>query len=551
MQIRQIAALTAALGAALGSGCAGEIGSPIGQDTSAVCGETTRPGPSPIRRLTRVEYDNTVRDLLGDETNPSRDFPPEEEALGFNNNAATLGVTQLLAEQYMVAAEGIAQRATEADKMNALLGCDPAAVGEEACVSEFVGRFGQRAWRRPLAADEVAQMVALYRAAREPYDFPTGVQVVVQALLQSPHFLYRVEFGDPTAAGERVVPLAGHEMASRLSYFLWGTMPDETLFAAAAAGELGSREQVGAQARRMLEDPRARAAVRNFHTQWLKLDLVELASKDASIFDGFTPAVKSSLREETLAFLDNVIWEGDGSVDTLLTAPYTMMNATLAEYYGVTGPTGDAFERVELDPSRYSGVLTQAGLMAALAKPNQTSPVLRGKFVREQLLCQILPPPPPDVDVTPPDLDPNLTTRERFAQHSEDPVCAGCHRLMDPIGFGFENFDGAGRFRAEENGVAVDASGEILASDDANGTFNGVPGLAQQLAGSDQVRACMSTQWFRFAYGRIETGDDECTMEALSVQFAAGGYDIKALLVALTQTDAFLYRKAVVAEGGQ
>ncbi len=541
--------ITLAFVSTLGGACTGELGSPVGQDTSAVCGTRTQPGPSPIRRLTRFEYDNTIRDLVGDDSKPSRDFPPEEQALGFNNNAATLGVTQLLAEQYMVAAEGIAARATAADKITTLLGCDPVAMGEEACITAFITKFGQRAWRRPLAADEIDRHRTLFRTTRAAYDLPTGVQVVVQALLQSPHFLYRVEQATLLAPKDNVVQVTGYEMASRLSYFLIGTMPDDALFAAAAAGELSTPEQIAAQARRLLDDPRARVAVRNFHTQWLKVDQVQIASKDPAIYPGFDPALRDSMQEGALAFMDDVLWNGDGTLDTLLTAPYAMMNAKLAGFYGVSGPTGDAFQRVELDPTKYAGVLTQPSLLAALAKPNQSAPVQRGKFVREQLLCQILPPPPPGVDITPPDLDPNLTTRERFAQHDRDPVCAGCHHLMDPIGFGFEGFDGAGRFRATENGLPIDTSGEIFASKDADGKFTGAPGLARQLVSSQQLHDCVATQWFRFAYGRVETRDDACTIESLDHSFASSGYNIKELLVSLTQTDAFRYRKAVTGGG--
>jgi hypothetical protein len=553
MYVRMSAAIIAAWTAALG-GCVGEIGSP-GNGEPAACGVAPRPGPSPIRRLTRFEYDNTVRDLLGDDSQPSRDFPPEEEALGFNNNAATLGVTQLLAEQYMVAAEGIAQRATEGDKLGELLGCDPAAV-DDTCVSAFASRFGQRAWRRPLAADEAAEMVALFRAAREPYDVATGVQVVIQAFLQSPHFLYRVEFGAPANAGDAVIPLGDHEMASRLSYFLWGTMPDDALFAAAAAGQLRTAEQIAAQAQRMLADPRARAAVRNFHTQWLKLDLVTIASKDPALFDGFTPAVKTALREESLAFLDDVIWEGDATVERMLTAPYTMMNATLAEFYGATGPTGDAFERVELDPSHHAGVLSRGGLMAGLAKPNQTSPVLRGKFVREQLLCTELPSPPNDMQIDPPPLSRTLTTRERFAQHRTVASCAACHALIDPIGLGLENLDGIGRWRDRENNKVIDATGEVTSltgpagpvgltalASPSDGRFNGPLELGRRLAGSDRATECLVETWFAFGLGREPVTEDACSLDVMKRRFVGGGRRLRELVLALTETDAFHYRR--------
>jgi hypothetical protein len=217
------------------------------------------------------------------------------------------------------------------------------------------------------------------------------------------------------------------------------------------------------------------------------------------------------------------------------------MNQELAAYYGVAGPMTDAFEKVELPPGQASGFLTQSGLLSVLAKANQASPIHRGKFVRESLLCQFIPPPPDNVDITPPEVDPNLPTRERFQQHSADPLCSGCHSLMDPVGFGFEHFDGIGKWRDEEAGQPIDASGEIISAK-VMGTFDGVPELAAMLVDSPEVEACMTRQWFRFAYGRGETNADNCVLDQLGDEFAASGRNIQDLLIALTQTDAFMYR---------
>ena len=236
------------------------------------------------------------------------------------------------------------------------------------------------------------------------------------------------------------------------------------------------------------------------------------------------------------------MFEQDANIETLFSAPYTMMNAELADFYGISGPSGVGFERVDLDPTKYSGIITQPGLLALNAKPDRSSPIHRGKFVRQVLLCQD-PPPPPDNVPEPPDVDESQTTREQFSQHSDDPVCAGCHVLMDPIGFGFEHFDGMGRYRALEWGLPIDASGELTATD-VDGDFNGAVELAAKLATSEQVKACIVTQWFRFGYGRFETEADECSVTELSSTFASANYDIKELIVALTLTDAFRYRHA-------
>jgi hypothetical protein len=505
------------------------------------------PGGSPLRRLTRFEYDNTVRDLLGDTSAPARGFVAEEEALGFDNQATALGVPQLLAEQYMEAAEALAHQAMQAPAK--LLPCDPAKAGEEACAGQLITQLGKRAYRRPLKDEEVNRLTKLYAWGKKQYDFSTGIELVIQAMLQSPHFLYRVEMGMPDPAAPGVVALRPYELASRLSYLLWGSMPDEALFAAADAGALGTAAEIQAQAERMLDDPRARQAVGNFHEQWLGLRALDTLSKDTSVYPAYDESLRPLWKEETTRFLEQVVFEDDkGDVATMLTAPYSMMNGPLANFYGlIGGPTGDDFERVTLDPGQRTGFLTHAGILAVNAKPNQSSPIHRGKFVRERLLCQIMPLPPNDVAIKAPDIDPGATTRQKFSEHETDPACSGCHHLMDPIGFGFEHYDGIGRWRDQDHGFPVDATGDIQGTTDSDGPFDGAVELGARLSQSEQVRQCIATQWFRFGYGHAEGSEDACVMAELQGAFKASGYSIKALLVALTQTQAFRYRPAVEA----
>lgn len=500
--------------------------------------------------MTRFEYNNTIRDLLGDTSEPANGFVAEEESLGFDNQAAALGVTQLLAEQYMRASEQIAARAVLHPE-RLMRGCDPAAQGAFACADLLIQGFGARAFRRPLEPSEVQRLTDLFGWGEAEYGFSSAVGLVLQAMLQSPHFLYRVELGMPDPTEGDVVRLTPNEIASRLSYLLWGSMPDDALFAAAEAGELDTPEQIEAQARRLLEDERAHQAVANFHTQWLGLGHIDTITKDPVMYPAYTEDLRPLWRAETEAFLNHVVFEDEaGDVEALLTAPYSMMNAELAAFYGVPGPASDAFERVELDPARRAGFLTHASLLSVLAKPDQSSPVHRGKFVRERLLCQILEPPPNDVEIVPPKVEPGVPTRERFRQHRDNPACAGCHQRMDPVGLGFEHYDGIGLWRDTDEGFPVDATGEVFQSRDADGPFDGALELARKLATSDEVRQCVVTQWFRFGYGRAEQDDDQCTLEQLNRAFAGGGYNIKALLVALTQTDAFRYRRAVLPQGG-
>jgi hypothetical protein len=534
--------------------CRGNIGEPDDPpdpdpEPQVVCTGAVEPGPSPIRRMTRFEYNQTVRDLLGDTTGPADTFGAEEEALGFNNNAANLTVSDQLANKYMLAAEGVSERATDPAVMAVTLGCDVAVSGQETCAQQFLGTFLPRAFRRPIAQDEHDAFFALYQKGLteldEPDPFRIGIELVIRAALQSPAFLYRVEMGLPAEAGATYQKLSPHEMASRLSYFLWGSMPDAELFAAADAGQLGTKEEVEQQARRLLADPRARAAIEEFHTQWLDYDRIGNITKDAMLFPDYSPAIGQMMREEMRAFVDHSIFDGGGDFATLMTAPYSFMPPELATFYGYDAPEGSVpGEPVKIDftPSQRGGVLTLGALMAINAHTNQTSPVHRGKLVREQFLCFLMPPPPPEVNITPPAPGSGTTAKERFAQHSADEGCKGCHRLMDEIGFGFEHYDSIGRYRTVDDGENIDATGSVVDSDVPD-FLNGVD-LVNKMADSEDVQGCYVKQWFRFGYGRSETKADACTVQTLQNGFFEQGGDIKELLVALTQTDAFLYRRA-------
>ena len=519
---------------AMASGGAGE-GGEDDDDAPAAC-EPPNVGGSVVQRLTRLEYDNTVRDLLGTDARLAEGFVAEEEVLGFDNNGAALTVGELLAEQYLVAAEQLAAEAVE--EIEALVPCDPAS-GDEACARAFAIAFGRRAFRRPLEDAQVdALMVAFDQGAAEG-GFAAGIELVVQVMLQSPSFLYRVERGE---GGEGIVALDDWEVASRLSYLLWNSMPDEPLFEAAEAGQLRSGDEIRAQAERMLEDPRAESVVIDFHRQLLDLDALDGQAKDPTAFPEFTPAVAASMRVEAERFATDVVLHGDAAWATLLLGRHTFLDATLARYYGITAPVGDAMTRVALpEDSHRGGFLRMGALHAALGKYATTAPVLRGKFVRTKLLCQTLPPPPDNVEFEPPDVDPDATARERYSEHTESVECASCHVLMDPIGFGFEHYDGAGAWRAVENGFPVDASGDLVGTQDADGRFDGVEDLAERLAGSEEARACLVTQWFRYAYGREVTERDACTIASLDQAFADG--DVRALILAIVQTDAFRFVK--------
>lgn len=534
----------------LAGGGGGDAGDDEGESEGddGVEGQCLEPqaGPTKLRRLTRSQYEHTVRDLLGLETTAAEGFAPDERVSAFKSNAVA-PVGDLQVEQYMDAAEVVAGEAT-AD-LASLLPCDPAAIGEDACAEQWLRELAPRAYRRPLAQADIDRLMSVYGTAKADADFQAGIKVALQGILQSPWFLYHVELGDDAteaAAGEPM-PLSGHELASRLSYFLWDSMPDQALFDAASAGELATDEGIEAQVERMLDDPRAQQAIASFHLQWLGVDEIEGLEKAPEVFPEFDAQLAAAMKEDTARFVNYVLMEGDGRLETLLTGAFTLSeDPALLALYGVELPAGHVSgDPIPLPASERAGLLTQASVMAEHAHANQTSPVHRGQLVRENLLCQILPPPPPEVDNVPPDPDPNATTRERFNQHVEDPSCAGCHSLIDPLGFGFENYDAVGAYRTTEGELEVDASGEVIGTDANNGEFVGAVELSGMLAQTAEVRDCMARQWLRFSLGRLEDADDTCTMERLSTAFADSDYDVRSLIHEIVLSDAFRHRVAL------
>jgi hypothetical protein len=499
------------------------------------CAAQRAVGTSPLRRLTRSEYDNSVADLLGDTTQPARGFVADTQVGLFDNTASTQTVPTLLAEQYLDSAVRLAEGVSDITK---LVGCNP--TSGATCVRGFITRFGRRAYRRPLTSEETTRFVTMYDNTVAISDAATGVRSVVAALLASPNFLFRPEFGNADASelpGAKT--LTGFEIAARLSNLIWASAPDDILLDAAQNGQLGTRSQVADQARRMMDDPRARPALAEFYKQWFGLGRIESASKDTAVYPEFDDALRTSMAEESRRFIEDVLWNGDAKLETLLTASYSFVNGPLAELYGVAGPADDdSFERVELDPEQRAGVLTQASVLTSYARPDQSSPVKRGQWVRVRMLCQDLPDPPANIPELPQPKE-GVSNRERFAMHTSNPACAGCHNLIDGLGFGLEAYDGVGRFRTVDEGVAVNSMGEVTATTDINGKYDGAVELATRLAGSAQVRDCAPTQWLHYALGRREETSDACSALELKKAFATSGGDLRELMVALTQTDAF------------
>jgi len=532
--------------AASGGGDAGDDAGEGGDDdgVEGQCAEV-QTGPTKLRRLTQSQYERTIRDLLGFETSAAEGFAPDERVAAFKSNAVA-PVGDLQVEQYMDAAEQVASEAT-AD-LASFLPCDPATVGEDACAEEWLRELAPRAYRRPLAEADFERLMSVYSTAKADADFATGIRVALQGILQSPWFLYHVELGDLTAEpveGEPV-QLSEHELASRLSYFLWDSMPDQALFDAATAGELATDAGIAAQVERMLTDPRAEEAIASFHLQWLGVDEIESLEKAPEVFPDFDPALAVAMKEDTASFANWVLAEGDGKLETLMTGAFTLSDdPALLALYGVEVPAGHvAGDPIPLPSDQRAGLLTQAAVMAEHAHANQTSPVHRGKLVRENFLCQPLPPPPADVDNVPPNPEPGISTRERFAEHSSNPSCAPCHNLIDPLGFGFEHYDGVGAFRTMDGDQPVDASGEVTSTQESNQTYDGAVELAGILAGAPEVRDCMARQWFRYSLGRMDDDMDSCTMDRLATAFEEADHDVRSLIHEIVLSDAFRYRLA-------
>lgn len=493
------------------------------------CSEST-PGKRRLRRLTRAEYERTVRDLFALPATFTAGLTADTVVAGFDNHADALSMSPLLAEQLRKSAEKLA-----ADAAKKLPACQGA---QASCADALLSSVGRRIFRRPLSTDERARYAALY-ATIEKDEPGAGAEVVLSALLQSPHFLYRSELGGVAKGG--LVALTPHELASSLSYLLWGTTPDDALLDAADTGALGTEAGLTAQVTRLMNDPRSKAALDGFFSQWLDIERIDSIAKDAATYPTFDPAMRAAMREETRRFVDHVVREKQGTLAELLTARFTFADGPLAAMYGVTaGSDGQA----SLDGTTRAGLLTQASVLSVHGSASGSSPIHRGKLVRERLLCQPLPPPPPSLNVQLPAVDPTLSTRERFAAHATVEPCVGCHRKIDPIGFAFEGFDGIGAARATEAGHPVNTVTDVLDAGTVSGTVKDAVQLGQKLAASPEVHACFATQWVRFGFGVDDEEELPCLTEALRTRYQDGDGSVGGLLRALIASAHFTRRMA-------
>ena len=486
---------------------------------------------SPLRRLTADQYARALSDALGEGLVMPTSLEPDLPSGGLLAlGAARNSISGWGVERYESAAYDLAQQALESPERRAqLVPCTASGNVDPTCTRAFVDKVGRRLWRRPLTDVEATALVQVGTTAAETLgDFDVGLEFVLAGLLQSPNFLYRYE-----RAGPAVDDWA---LASRLSFFLWNAPPDEVLLDAAATGDLRTDAGYDAQLTRMLDSPRAREGVRAFFTDMLELHRLDDLTKDPVVFVHFDSGLGPAAREQTLRDIERWVFELDGDYRDLFIARQTFVDRRLAAIYNVPAPTREGFGLVTLPAEGgRRGLLGQVSTLALHSHAVGTSAVLRGRFVRTVLLCGQIPPPPVDVNTAlpePTEVAPTLRDRNRV--HLENPACAGCHTLMDPIGLGLENFDGIGRWRTFDNGAEIDATGLLDGE-----PFQDAWSLAQRVRSHPRLPQCLVQQLYRYAIGTELTTEQDALVGALADRFAANGYRVRALLADIALSSGF------------
>lgn len=525
-----------AAGAGAGQGAAG-----AGGGAPAV---GTDPGRVTMHRLNRVEYNNTVRDLLGTTRTPADDFPIDDRGGGFDNLADVLTLSPLHIDGFRSAAIALVDEAMTVSAQRArLVTCDLAKEGAS-CARTILTAFAPLAWRRPVTAAELDSLMKPVTLATSQGDSAeVGLKLALQAVLLSPNFLFRVET-DPTPSSLAPHALTPYEVASRLSYFLWSSMPDAELFAAAKAGNLTERATLQAQVTRMLASPKAQALVDNFAGQWLYTREISEVAPDPKLFPSFDAGLRAAAKQEIEALFRDVALNGLPA-DKLLTADFTYANDRLAKHYGLPNVSSTTPVKVNLaGNAQRGGILSQTGFLVVTSHQDKTSPVLRGKWVMSQLLCATVLPPPANVNTS---LDPGNsggTLREQLARHREIASCAVCHRMMDPIGLALENYDAIGAYRTEDAGTTIDVSGQLP----DGRSFNGRQELAALIAADPNFPRCMAEQLYTYALGRTPDTTtpghmDPAVLYGLTRSFQTGGFMFKDLVAQIAASATFLNRR--------
>jgi hypothetical protein len=522
-------------GASSGALLAGGVGSGGASGGASSAPAPADPGTVTLRRLNQTEYDNTVRDLLGDTSQPALSFLSDTNATGFDNNGDLLSLSPVRMDQYRQAADALAAEALAPPLRANILTCDPT-VGD-ACITTFVTTFGARAYRRPLTSDETTSYLSLAAQTRAAGGTPDDVvSTVLRAMLVSPNFLFLVEI-DPDPTSTTPHPLGPYEIASRLSYLVYGSMPDDALFESAQSGKINDPVELQAQLTRMLADPKAIFAP-NFAEQWLGVQAIQTSQPDATLFPTFTVALAQSMQQEVDFFFNDFV-TNNLPAESLLTANFTYVDDRLATHYGLPSP-GATMTRVDLTgfPQR-GGILGMGALLMATSRGNRTSPVARGRFTLSDLLCKAVPPPPPTVTFPPDSVITATTERAFLAAHRTNATCATCHNLMDPIGLGLENYDAIGAWRTIDAGQVIDVTGNL-----PDGTmFNGPRELSQALAKEAAFRPCLANAILTYATGRTLGDSDQPYVNAIAQQSSGVAVGLRDLLSRVVASDPFRQRR--------
>lgn len=499
-------------------------------------------GRKVIHRLSRQEYNLTVRDLLGVNSKPADQFPPDGGGgAGFDNNASTLFVPPILMEKYLGAAVAILAEAKpeRVFKSRPMPGKD-----ERLAAKESIEWLAARAFRRPVEADEMGGLLGLYDSARKRGEsWDDAVRLPLRAVLVSPSFLFRIERSTPIKPGGDEV-LDDWSIASRLSYFLWSSMPDDTLLGLAAGKKLRDPAVIEAQVRRMLADPKAHALAENFGSQWLRTkELHHGTSPAKDKFPDYTPALREAMTQEPIMFLEAMMRENRPVTDCL-DADYTFANAALAKFYGLPEVKGDVLQRVALTDRNRGGVATMAGVLTLTSFPRRTSPVLRGKWIMEEILGTPPPPPPANIKTLSGSDRPKdgLTFRQQLERHREDPQCAGCHKAMDQLGFGLENFNPIGGWRTTASEKPVDAAGELPTGE----KFTGPAELKKLLmTRKNEFTRTLTEKLLAYSLGRGVENGDWLTVQQIAKAVAADGYKAQRLIIEIAKSYPFNYRRPI------
>jgi hypothetical protein len=525
--------------------------SPDGAPTpgvSNVPGDPNSAGLLPLRRLSAREYLNTLKDLLNvTGVTTTSDLPNDEGGNAFAAYPFLLPVDIGKSEAELLQAAAEAAIKSFTSRISSILPCTPNGTNDATCASQFISSFAPKAYRRPLDSTETSHLTSLYQTARTTLglDFNGAIGVLIEAILQSPGFLYHWE-KDPGAAlrDGSLIQLGPYQVANRLSYFIWGSMPDATLFDAAAKNQLNTQDLVEAQARRLLADARAKDAISNFLSDLLDMDLLAFTSKDGTVsplyqmFDD----LKAPMLAEFKAFGLNVLVDGTGRFDDLLSSTTSFVNQSLAPVYGLNGVSGSMPSKVMLNSAQRGGLLTLSGFMANFGSADEANPIRRGRIVYTRLMCGVVAAPPNGV---PPAAgkDSGGTARERAEAHTKNPCATGCHSKFDPFGFPFEHYSGLGDYVTTDNGapvnstsmVDIEGDGKLVAVTDAMD-------LSKKIAASGRAQACLATQFLRYLAGRLDTPADVASIQAATARFRAKSNDVRELMVALTGTRTFRYR---------